>query len=184
MRELLSTGESSNLRVDNRTLLEIASSSGFGEIDDLLLQHKADPNTQDRYQSTPLISARQGQHEDIAMNLLRVGADHGTTHIQASVCENEEAVRVLLESGVDPNIQCELQLTALFRASFLAYERVARTLLEYGADPAIYSRSSVTALFCGTSMGYFAVVQLFLAAGLDINSQYFFFSNTMLFLAA
>ena len=83
-------------------------------------------------------------------------------------------MRVLPESGVDPNIQCELQLTALFRASFLGYERVARTLLGYGADPAIYSRSSVTALFCGTSMGYFAVDQLFLAAGLDINSQDFF----------
>ena len=60
-----------------------------------------------------------------------------TALIIACYMENLEMVRLLLESGADPNIVCGRYRTALNASVCVGNAEIAKLLLDYGADPSI-----------------------------------------------
>lgn len=89
----------------------------------LLLDHGADPNMQDRSLQTPLFHASANDHLDIA--------------------------QLLLDHGADPNIRDRIGGTALMEASANNYHSIVRLLLDHGADPNIRDKHGDTALSLG-----------------------------------
>jgi len=161
------------------TPLHYAVHCGYEKLVDFLLRHGADPNAKDIGGNTPLhISAFEGHpatiilplelgsrseepetYMRIAKLLIKSGADvnmknnGGRTPLHAAVLQNRiDIVRLLLESGADPNARCrnlylappdggELALlpasevTPLHMAANGGYEDLVKLLLESGADP-------------------------------------------------
>ena len=161
------------------TPLHYAVHCGYEKFVDFLLRHGADPNAKDIGGNTPLhISAFEGHpatiilplelgsrseepetYMRIAKLLIKSGADvnmknnGGRTPLHAAVLQNRiDIVRLLLESGADPNARCrnlylappdggELALlpasevTPLHMAANGGYEDLVKLLLESGADP-------------------------------------------------
>ena len=155
------------------TPLHYAVDYGYEKLIEFLLRHGADPNAKDNGGYTPLhISAFEGhpsfpvvplgsdseQPETYmreAKLLIKSGADvnmkdkGGRTPLHAAVSNNRiDFVRLLLESGADPNAKCKhlyiapdggllpaSEVTPLHIAANEGYEDLVKLLLESGADP-------------------------------------------------
>ena len=112
VRRLLESGANPNIKdpsydEDAWTPLLYASSYGFYEIANLLLDYEADPNIPDDWGQTPLMWASYKGHEEI--------------------------VRLLLESGADPNVIDHYGRTSLMVAEEMGYDNVVR-LIQYHID--------------------------------------------------
>ncbi|KAF8526557.1 ankyrin repeat-containing domain protein, partial [Hysterangium stoloniferum] len=92
---------------------------------------------------------------------LVIAAYHGLCKVSA----------VLLEGGVDPNIQTNSYGTALGSAATQGHLDVVQTLLAHGADPNVQGGSYGTALSGAAVKGHLDVVQALLAHGANPNVQ-------------
>jgi len=98
-----------------------ASQSGDVELMRLLLEHDANPQIFTVINVTPLAAAAG------------IGWVEGVTN-ERSVAETVEAVKLLLELGIDPNVQAETGRVALHGAGHKGATEVARLLVEAGAQ--------------------------------------------------
>jgi ankyrin repeat protein len=107
---LLGRNANTNLRDETNGWTPLHSAAFYGHVDvvRLLLQYKADSNSQDSGDQIPLHKAVQNGHVDVA--------------------------RLLLEYGADANAQDKHRFTSLHMASREGRLEVARLLLEHGAD--------------------------------------------------
>ena len=93
-------------------------------------------------QSTPLIIAARGGHEEVIRLLLKAGAvvnkmvNYGSPLHMATSFGHIDVVRLLLESGADPNQASIAGLTALQIAVKKGHHHVVKVLLRGGARPA------------------------------------------------
>lgn len=104
--------------LDGNTSLHLATWNGHADVVKVLLDGKADPNSECERKETPLQQAAWRGH--------------------AVVCQ------LLLESGVDPNAKSDSRATPLHQAAANGHEVVSRLLLNFGGDPNTIDKSKQT----------------------------------------
>jgi len=129
--------------IGDTTLLMHAAKNGRFEIAQYLIEHGADVNAVNRQNDTALVRAAFFGHTDIMQLLIDHGADVKSQGDQAllkasgSVFAKEdsliEAIKLLLQNGVDINYANKFGDTALSGAILRKYNKMAKFLLEHGA---------------------------------------------------
>ena len=154
---LLDHGAEPEARADSREprpLLQ-AVELGNAKAVELLLQHKANPNTIPGDQESPLFLAVNRGYAGIIRDLLDHGADpnmpqnrngHGPLLGLSSQAGQAEIVGLLLNHGVNVNEQGVNGYTALHLAVERNHPEVVKLLLDHGADPNIQNNWGQTAL--------------------------------------
>ena len=100
---------------------------------------------------------------------LRGGVGENELHA-AAVKGDADRVKLLLESGVDPNIaSADEGKTPLHAAAANGHAGVVEVLLARGADPNTATISGATPCFMAAQNGHAGVVELLLARGADPN---------------
>ena len=86
---------------------------------------------------------------------------------------NVEIAKILLEAGADPNVQGDINVTALsLGAGYTDNLAIVQLLLDYGADPNISSPQGWTSLMLAARRGSSPdIVEALLAAGADPSAQ-------------
>ena len=119
----------------------------------LLLQLKADPNTKNKYGSTPLHIASSAGKVDTAGLLLQFKADPNTKNkygytplYKASSNGQVDTARLLLQFKADPNPKNKDGYTPLHEASINGQVETVRLLLQSNADPNIKNKDGDTPL--------------------------------------
>jgi ankyrin repeat protein len=164
------------------TPLMVAINFGFQRITDLLLRTGADITIQTKDGHTALKNAIQ--HRDLKRadwreytELIKYFLDYKVpVNVMDPEGSNElfyvddvEIATLLLEVGVDPNVQTKLGTTPLSFAVRHGNIPLIKLLLKYGADPN-------TKLYDGDSILHLAnanmeIINILLEAGIDINTQ-------------
>ncbi len=150
IKQLISTSpETINVQTDiGDTSLHWASTYDTYDntgIVELLLEHNADPNLQNK---------------------------NGYTALHMAYWKgNTEIVELLLEHNVDPNLQNKYRNTALHRASLHCKKKIVELLLEHCADPNLQDINGYTALYWASQHSKKDIVKLLLEHGADPNLQ-------------
>ena len=168
------------------TALMYASKKGHTETVRLLLDHGANPNSQDKYGDTPLILAvAYGDMSEESTDILRLLLDHGAdvnvqdndgnTALMTAMTEERgaEIVKLLLDHGADPNVHEDGDTTPLIYATWIDNEIVRLLLVDHGADPNAQDADGKTALIhvCKGWGADAEVVKLLFDHGADVNAQ-------------
>ncbi|KAJ9270260.1 hypothetical protein DTO212C5_3754 [Paecilomyces variotii] len=130
--------------LDNKADLNVGSplqraiDNGHATVVELLLQHGAKIDFQDRGLSLLLKAARKGHH-DLVKFLLRKGlhseseaSNKGFLVLEAVSNEHIDVVRVLLQEGVDPNSVDKIGRNGLILAAEKGRPDIVDLLLDYG----------------------------------------------------
>lgn len=134
-----------------------------------LIDHGVDVNLTDDQGCTALVSACLWNFRDVAMMLLKCGADpsiqdkHGSNAlIYAAYCAGPEVVRALLRDGrVAVNHANHKGETALWEACYCNLMDVARVLvMEGGADPSLADKQGRTPLAIAQEKGHRECIEL------------------------
>src|SRR5215471_11909760 len=144
------------------------------------LNSVTDLNLGDRYGHTHLGEAIRYRLPDVALELIRRGADVNLTHgamsapltVAAEIC-SEDSVRYLLERGAKVNAKDPGGHTALLTASAFCKEgKVVQILLKAGADPNTSDdEGGSTPLIAAAQSGNVGVVEALIAAGADVDAM-------------
>jgi ankyrin repeat protein len=129
-------------------LLQTASYLGYKDVVVELLNEGHDVNARGApSQSSALMLALQGQHQDIA--------------------------ELLIEQGADVNLQTAEWGTALYCAATLGMEKMVKVLVEAGADVNYIAEKAIygTALQAAVACGFFMIALLLIDQGADINAK-------------
>ena len=126
---------------------------------ELLLEHGADVNIQNKHGDTALIEASYNGHIETTKLLLEYKADPNlkdkderTALMEASAKGHEEITKLLLQHGANLNIQDKKNgRTALMEASYRGNIPIIKLLLENGADISIPNKFHNTASFYAKS---------------------------------
>ena len=97
--------------------------------------------------------------------------------------ENVEIITLLLENGVDVNVQNKNGETALILASMFGYIEIVKLLLENGAVVDTKEALGMTALMVASGEGHLEIVKILLKNGADLNVKDNY-NNTALMLAS
>jgi len=180
--------------LQGQTPLYMASSSGYTDVVRSLIGRHANPNAEcDDYDEhfnavnrTPLHAAVDKRHLDILPLLLESGAyvDHrggqGQTALyMASSHGYAEIVRSLIDSGADPNAECDdydeffdtVNRTPLHAAVDKRHLDILPLLLESGAYVDHRGGQGQTALYMASSRGYAEIVRSLIDSGADPNAE-------------
>ncbi|KAG2417091.1 hypothetical protein HFD88_008309 [Aspergillus terreus] len=140
----------------------------------LLLDLGANPACTDPDGKTPLFTAVEQGHEQIAQLLIENGADpgysgpDGKTPLFTAVEQGyEQIARLLIEKGADPGYSGPDGKTPLFTAVEQGYEQIARLLIEKGADPGYSGSDGKTPLFEAVIQGHEQIARLLIEKGAD-----------------
>ena len=192
---LLGRGADPEARDHNdQTALHTASSHGYADVVRSLIDCSADLNAKCHGRVddgihvgwTPLHAAIYEEHRDIALLLLKGGADtdilsnFGQTALyMASSRGYADVVRTLIDRDANPNVRCQdridsgiaVKWTPLHVSIYKEYRAITTLLLEGGADTDILSCLGQTALYMGSSCGYADVVRSLVDRGADLNMK-------------
>ncbi|MGB8367408.1 MAG: ankyrin repeat domain-containing protein [Candidatus Babeliales bacterium] len=118
-----------------------------------LLQAGVNPNARGNYFLTVLEYAARKGYQEVVAELLRnpiipLSTEQEFAAINEAISHNQyEIVKLLLESGVDPDIQDEIFLyTPLMLAIMVNKPAIAQLFLEYGAKTGVTNIQGQTAL--------------------------------------
>lgn len=87
----------------------------------------------------------------------------------AAAYNSPEVLKILLDEGADPNIECGFYNTALEAACALGYEEMVNDLIEKGARVNIYGGHYGSALIAACRYGSTAIVRKLIANRSDLN---------------
>jgi ankyrin repeat domain-containing protein 50 len=162
-----STYKSFGISKDIGSPLYYASDIGLEAVVQMLLEHKAGVNVQDRYGRTALYRAAVNGHDAVVKLLLEAKADvnvqdgdGGTALHWAAEKGHEAVVKLLLETKADVNVKVGDGGTALHWAAGNGQEAVVKLLLEAKADVNVQDGDGGTALHWAAENGHEAVVKL------------------------
>lgn len=136
-------------------------------------------NIQDEAGMTPLLLAIDSERVDIALELLKRGADpnltdvHGTTPLMAAAVLGEASlVQALLAKGGNANTQLDrIGTTLLMHAAREGMIDVAQVLIKFGASVNHQNQTGQTALMLAADMGQAEMIDLLLSEGADRTLQ-------------
>ncbi len=169
------------------TAMYYAAANGYHNIVELLLKHKADPNTTGK-DRTPLILAASKGHVETVRVLLNHGADleyrglEGETALhRAAENGHHSTVEVLLKYKADPNLRDERMgnypfvirgfRTPLHLAVGNGHYSTVDLLLQHKADPNGTDRFGNTPLTMAAIEGHVEIVRLLLRSGADVGKR-------------
>ena len=155
---------------------------GFHElIEHLISICPADVNARGGYYESPLSAAFAKEHIDIALLLLRRGADmnvldrSGRSPLHRALEGGRiDTVQLLLDHGADVNLQNESGTTPLILASSEGELEISRLLLQCGADvnfKSYSSRNGHSSLHGAALNGHLEVSRHLLGSGADVDSR-------------
>ena len=164
----------------------------FQDFAQLLLNHGADVNSQDKAHVTPLHWAMRHTTSDVARILLEHGADPnsksqdgetplhillGSRDWRDYAAVDHAVLQLLLNHDADVNAQCKRLRTPLHLASHLGRSAIAQVLLDHGAKPNVEDDHGKTPLhLVSQGRGYSNEqsardAQLLIARGADVNAR-------------
>jgi len=163
------------------TPLMLVGFNGHLKIAQILLEHKANVNTQAAGENNTfaLKSAAENGHAKIVQLLLDEGADitmanaQGVTPLIMAAQENHVAVvKILLEYGAAANApSIGLDTFPLLTAARKGHEKIVQLLLDEGAQADETDTKGITPLIVAAYQGHVAVVQSLLKHGANANAQ-------------
>lgn len=112
------------------------------------------------------IPAKTSQSENVVVEAPNIPVEF---IMDSALNGNVEAIRLALESGVDPNITDADNRTPLMLAAFNAHIEIAERLLEAGARVDMRDSTNRTALMFACTGPDVGLVSLLLRRGADIN---------------
>jgi ankyrin repeat protein len=193
VQSLLNKGADVNCRqVDLRTPLHLAAYYGELKVAQVLVEHKADVNSQDNEGQTPMYLLLQNttRDNDDILNLARLLLEHGTDINLRTTDEwtllhgaaywgGLENMRVLLDYGANPNAENKEGETPLHLVSQsrLSYQErhggvgIVRLLLEHGVDLNARRKDGWTSLHLAAFKGRVEVAQVLLDHGANANTE-------------
>ncbi|KAK4034966.1 ankyrin repeat-containing domain protein [Parachaetomium inaequale] len=162
--------------------LTAATSNGYGDAVELLLQYRADPNAPGGLDgSTPLINAACTLPAKYLDLLIRHGAfvdqrdpDEDTALIMSALVGDDACVEALLNHGAHVNLGGKHHGSALHAAASNGHAETCRLLLRRGADARMRGGPYNTVLQAAAASGSSETVKAILAArggGADVNAQ-------------
>ncbi|XP_068578301.1 dynein axonemal heavy chain 12 [Cebidichthys violaceus] len=167
--------------VESRTLrgqtpLLLAVEGGLMENASFLLQHGAQPDSQDQDQDSALLVAIRSDRSDLVKLLLRRGSSvnqaglHGRRPLhEASRLGKTALATLLLEAGAQTDPRSDYGLTPLALAAQAGHLEVVETLLRRGADVLSQAQDEASVLYEASSSGDPEVIGLLLEYGADAN---------------
>lgn len=168
-----------NIEYDEETFIDYVG-EGDSTVVDLFL--KAGMSPSQRALNTAL--NRQPPHIGVALRLMKEGVKPDSLFERVALINgikygNTEMVRLVLETGTDPQFSFERgDKTPLLSAIELGHPRICQTLLEYGADPSARNSDGYTALILATDdtnkmskEDRHSIVRSLLEAGADPNIE-------------
>jgi ankyrin repeat protein len=167
-----------------RSAISWAAGNGFDVVVELLtkginrrlkgiklpFRKKAQVDSVDRYDRTPLVYAVLNGHVAVVKRLLKAGAridvadDIGGTALSYAVCSG--LLTLLFRKGIKAGPEDETRVALLVSAVEKGHEAVVKLLLETGKiDLELKDGNGRTPLSCAVERGSVAIVQLLLAEG-------------------
>lgn len=136
----------------NRLPLYYASSTGFKEMVDLLLENGAKVDIEARARHTPILGAVMGGVPEVLERMISLGAkpdtlvnDIGTTALHAAASlKKPQMVEILLKQGAKVNAKSTTGITPLLNAVHFNDVECVKVLIKYGADPDIAAIDGMT----------------------------------------
>ena len=136
----------------NHLPLYYASSTGFKEMVDLLLEYGAKADIEAKARRTPILGAVESGITELLERMISLGAkpdtlvnDIGTTALHAAASlENPQMVEILLKHGAKVNAKSTTGITPLLNAVNFNHVECVRVLIKYGADPDIAAADGMT----------------------------------------
>lgn len=162
-----------------QTALHLASYAGHDAIVELLLEHGAEVDAEDKEGKIPLFEAFQ--HKRIStMKLLLSKEPHlqldnirfygGKTPLHVAIEQgNEDMLRLFLRDGAYINDKDNYGHTPLILAADQGQVSSAKILLSSGARTSLTCDGGMTALHLAAGHGHDAIVELLLAHGADVD---------------
>ena len=184
---LLKQGVDINMIANELSVLMIVSKSGNTVIAELLLEHGANVNLENKHGWSALMFASQSKQTKTAKLLLDYGADvnvqsdDGTSVLMVS--RFTELTEVLLDHGANVDIRNNDGASALMVSIQNGDGEVFELLLEYGADIHIQNHKGESAIMTAVEKGenYIQIVERLLDYGARINIQNIYgMSNLMI----
>jgi Ankyrin repeats (3 copies)/Ankyrin repeats (many copies) len=165
-----------------KTPLYYAALCGFANlVEQLIANHPQYVKTIGGYYRTPAVAALAGRHFKLAQVLYRNKSSveprgfADTTPLHSAAYYGDlEMVQVLLECGVDVNVQNGNGHTPLVYASASGHrndDRVARLLIAHGADPNTRSVTGFTSLHRASAGGRIEIVRLLIDHGANVEAK-------------
>lgn len=171
-----------NARVSNSTALILAASHGNYPLIELLVQKKA--NIRDKYAGDAIAAAIEGGHYEAVRTLLKLGVKHslldsdGRSPLNAAVHkEHKEILKLLLQSGADPNFcdkstgytsQCPLG-NAAFKGNTETIEALIASKAK--VDFTKGNENKWTPLMIAALADHVNAVKALIAAGAEVNYE-------------
>jgi len=177
------TVEDEDPHVDGVTAVHVAAQGGHLETVNILIEAKADVTILDDEDRTPLLLAVKGNYGDVAMALVKGGADpntpyvddDGTSHnllFDSLIVENDEFAALLIESGADIYHEDEHKVTALLQASHRGLGEVVTALLSKNSKQEWIDSASdenITPLIAASSEGHLEIAKMLTDAKANVS---------------
>ena len=161
------------------TPLYYAVLCGFRQlVEHLISSYPGDVDARGGYYETPLLAAFFQENTDIALSLLRRGADvnvideSGMSPLhRASQSGDTDTVRMLLEHDAAVDILNSFGDTSFMLASLTGEIGVLRLLHQWGADVNFHNKDGLSPIEVATRAGHLNVVRLLIETGAQVNTQ-------------
>jgi len=161
--------------VDGVTALHVAAQGGHLDTVNILVEAGATVTVEDDEKRTGLLLAIKGNYGEVAVELVRAGADPNTVYVDedeethnllmdAIMVENVDFANLLIEKGADVYYKDERKVNTLLQASHRGLTEVVKNLLEKHGDKDGYvdekSDEGITPLISAASEGHEEIVKL------------------------
>lgn len=171
--------------VDGVTAIHVAAQGGHLDTVKILIEAGADTTILDDEERSALLLAVKGNYGDVALELVKGGADPNTPYVDdegishnllfdSLIVENSDFALLLIEKGADIYHQDEHKVTTLLHASHRGMTDVVETLLRTNAKPSFVNDASdenITPLIAASSEGHLEITKMLINANADVNSK-------------
>lgn len=163
---------------DYNSPLILASSVGFKDIIQMLINNGAVINQQNNEKRTALMASVKSNNIDILETLISNGANVNlqdnlgfTALMYASKEGKIDMVKILLQNGANPNITNYNITTALIYAAKNGHKEIVQILLKAKANINVINTYGVTALISAAITPHLEIIQMLINNGANINIQ-------------